>query len=213
MEQKQHCDEKGLNKWNWGAFLLTWIWGAGNNVWIALLALIPGVNLVMAIVLGVKGTAWAWEKNKCLDYSEFVKIQKKWAKWGGILIICALIFCFISLKLTANYFEKVEQADARDTQRADDVRNLISAVNKYKLDHKTKCPEGLSELVPNYIKNVPKDPNGLDYDFYQEGEECVVSAIFEDNNNIILSEDSNTGNGNIFDLRSEDISKLRLYEE
>ena len=36
-----------LDRWNWGAFLLTWIWGLGNSVFIALLALIPLVNIVM----------------------------------------------------------------------------------------------------------------------------------------------------------------------
>ncbi len=36
---------KGLN---WGAFFLNWTWGIGNKTAIALLALIPFVNLVMA---------------------------------------------------------------------------------------------------------------------------------------------------------------------
>ena len=31
---------KEVHGWNWGAFLLNWIWGIGNNVWLALLALI-----------------------------------------------------------------------------------------------------------------------------------------------------------------------------
>ena len=35
-------------KWNWGAFFMTWIWGLGNKTYIALLGLIPVVNLVMA---------------------------------------------------------------------------------------------------------------------------------------------------------------------
>jgi hypothetical protein len=31
-----------IRLWNWGAFLLNWIWGIGNQTYIALLALIPG---------------------------------------------------------------------------------------------------------------------------------------------------------------------------
>ncbi len=46
-----------IRRWNWGAFLLNWIWGIGNQTYIALLALIPGVNLVMLFVLGAKGSA------------------------------------------------------------------------------------------------------------------------------------------------------------
>ena len=53
-----------LDRWNWGAFFLTWIWGIGNNTFIALLMFVPVVNMVMPFVLGVKGSAWAWRNNR-----------------------------------------------------------------------------------------------------------------------------------------------------
>lgn len=43
-----------LDRWNWGAFFLNWIWGIGNSTFIALLALIPIVNIVMIFVLGAR---------------------------------------------------------------------------------------------------------------------------------------------------------------
>lgn len=46
-----------LDRWNWGAFFLNWIWGIGNSTFIALLALIPLVNIVMIIVLGARAAA------------------------------------------------------------------------------------------------------------------------------------------------------------
>ena len=30
-----------IQRWNWGAFLLNWIWGIGNNVLLALLVFVP----------------------------------------------------------------------------------------------------------------------------------------------------------------------------
>ncbi|HLH89365.1 MAG TPA: hypothetical protein VKX28_13005 [Xanthobacteraceae bacterium] len=33
-----------IRRWNWGAFPLHWIWGIGNDTYIALLTLIPLVN-------------------------------------------------------------------------------------------------------------------------------------------------------------------------
>ena len=33
-----------IDRWNWGAFLLSWIWGVGNNTFIALLSLVPIVG-------------------------------------------------------------------------------------------------------------------------------------------------------------------------
>src|SRR6202040_3092399 len=38
-----------IKRWNWGAFLLNWIWGIGNQTYIALLALIPGFGFI-----------WSW---------------------------------------------------------------------------------------------------------------------------------------------------------
>jgi hypothetical protein len=74
-----------LRGWNWGAFLLTWIWGIGNNVWIAMIALgglIPYVgwvvSIVMAIVLGVRGNEWAWQKKSWDSIEHFRKTQRTW---------------------------------------------------------------------------------------------------------------------------------------
>jgi hypothetical protein len=30
-----------IRRWNWGAFLLNWIWGIGNHTYIELLTMIP----------------------------------------------------------------------------------------------------------------------------------------------------------------------------
>src|ERR1019366_10250458 len=38
-----------LDRWNWGAFLLNWIWGIGNNTFIALLMFVPVVNIVALV--------------------------------------------------------------------------------------------------------------------------------------------------------------------
>jgi hypothetical protein len=71
-----------LDYWNWGAFLLNWIWGIGNNTFIALLMFVPLVNIVMLIVLGVQGNAWAWRNKRWRDIDHFKRVQRKWAIWG-----------------------------------------------------------------------------------------------------------------------------------
>ena len=87
-----------LRGWNWGAFLLTWIWGIGHNVWIALVALgglIPYVgwviSIVMAIVLGVRGNEWAWQKKKWDSIEQFRKTQRTWMWWGVGMIVLQLL--------------------------------------------------------------------------------------------------------------------------
>ncbi len=75
-------EDAELGKWNWGAFLLSWIWGIGNRVWISLLALIPVVGLVMMFGLGFKDNRWAWERKQWRDIAHFHSTQRKWAIAG-----------------------------------------------------------------------------------------------------------------------------------
>lgn len=85
-----------INHWNWGAFLLNWIWGIGNNTFIALLMFVPFVNFVMAFVLGAKGSSWAWRNKRWESVEQFKTVQRKWAKWG-VILFAAFIIGFIAL--------------------------------------------------------------------------------------------------------------------
>ena len=92
-----------IRGWNWGAFFLTWVWGIGNRVWLAFIALIPVpfVGLAMMIILGLKGNEWAWQCKKWDSIEQFRRRQRIWMYWGiagfiapfvlilGILLIMA----------------------------------------------------------------------------------------------------------------------------
>ena len=79
--------------WNWGAFVLTWIWGICNKVWIALLVFIPVpiFGLVWAIVLGVKGNEWAWRNKKWDNIEHFKSTQGKWNTAGIIVFVVSIV--------------------------------------------------------------------------------------------------------------------------
>ena len=74
-----------IKRWNWGAFLLNWIWGIGNQTYIALLALIPGFGFIWMLVLGAKGSAWAWRNGRWDSVEHFKRVQRRWAIWGAII--------------------------------------------------------------------------------------------------------------------------------
>ncbi|OQB05845.1 MAG: hypothetical protein BWY19_00729 [bacterium ADurb.Bin212] len=80
-----------VKKWNWGAFLLSWIWGIGNGVWISLIAIIPAASLIMSIILGIKGGEWAWKTGKFTSIESFVATQKAWTKWGAVVFIAFFV--------------------------------------------------------------------------------------------------------------------------
>lgn len=83
----------GVQGWNWGAFLLTWIWGICNGTYIALLSLIPVVHLAMMFVLGVKGNEWAWRNKDWKSVEEFHRAQRRWAAWGIGLWLTFIAIC------------------------------------------------------------------------------------------------------------------------
>jgi len=82
-----------IDRWNWGAFLLNWIWGIGNNTFIALLALIPLVGFVMMFVLGAKGSRWAWRNGRWDSVEHFKRVQRLWAIWGAVVWIASVVLC------------------------------------------------------------------------------------------------------------------------
>lgn len=82
-----------LKGWSWGAFSLNWIWGIGNQVWIAFVVLVLG--FIWAIVLGIKGREWAWQGKRWDSVEHFKRTQRTWDKWGKGLFIAAIVIGII----------------------------------------------------------------------------------------------------------------------
>ena len=81
-----------IDRWNWGAFLLNWIWGIGNGTFIALLTLVPGFGLIMPFVLGARGSRWAWRNGRWDSVEHFKRVQRAWARWACIVYLGAIAF-------------------------------------------------------------------------------------------------------------------------
>jgi hypothetical protein len=102
----------GVDRWNWGAFLLSWVWGIGNSTFIALLALVPFVNLVMPFVLGARGSEWAWRNKRWESVEAFRATQRRWAQWGlGIGLLCLLLFVGVVAAIFATVFVTLRQSE------------------------------------------------------------------------------------------------------
>jgi len=90
---------KELGEWNWGGFLLTWIWGIGNNVWWSFLVFVPYLGfMVMPWVLAFKGNQWAWQSKRWDSIEHFKRVQHTWTMWGlGITIAVTFLITLILL--------------------------------------------------------------------------------------------------------------------
>ena len=95
-------------RFNWGAFLLTWIWGLGNRTYITLLVfvgvilgIIPFIGwlipLGLSIWFGIKGNTWAWQNRKWKSVEHFHEVQRKWAIAAAILYVAGLVLNVIIL--------------------------------------------------------------------------------------------------------------------
>lgn len=98
-------------EFNWGAFLLSWIWGIGNNSFItlviipaAILNLIPFVGILvqigLAVWFGKMGNTWAWQNKHFDSIEQFNDYQKKWAIAGlivfGVTIVLSVLFVVLA---------------------------------------------------------------------------------------------------------------------
>ncbi|HEX5686268.1 MAG TPA: cytochrome c oxidase assembly factor Coa1 family protein [Ideonella sp.] len=118
-----------IDRWNWGAFLLNWIWGIGNNTLMALLMFVPLVNMVMVIVLGVKGSAWAWRNKKWDSVEQFQRVQRSWAKWG-VIVWLAFIALGIALFFGATAAMKDSEAYKLAVLRLETDERALAVIGK-----------------------------------------------------------------------------------
>lgn len=89
-----------LDRWNWGAFCLNWIWGLGNSTYIALLIFVPFVNVIVIFMLGAKGSKWAWQNRLWADEAHFIRTQRNWSRAGLTVILSVFLVlggCFYSI--------------------------------------------------------------------------------------------------------------------
>lgn len=99
-----------IHRFNWGAFLLNWIWGIMHKKYITLLyfpaCIIPIIGpLAISIWFGFAGNKWAWESKNWNSIESFNESQKFWVRLWLILVIFGLIFAiktFLILAIIGN---------------------------------------------------------------------------------------------------------------
>lgn len=107
--------------------MLNWIWGIGNNTFIALLMFVPFVNFIMLFILGAKGSKWAWKKNKKWEsIEEFKAVQRKWAKWGGYCPGSSCRFFCYALLHHFRLFQKLRGIQTGGIKNGSQPRSIAS---------------------------------------------------------------------------------------
>jgi len=107
----------GIKGFSWGALLFNWLWGVCNGTWISLLALIPYVGFIMAIVLGFKGREWAWRNKKWESVEHFQRVQRLWSIWAVSICLGSIaigILAAVAIPAYQAYTERASRAAAAE---------------------------------------------------------------------------------------------------
>jgi len=89
-----------LRGWNWGAFLMNWIWAIAHRAWLGfVLAFFLGI--IGAIVCGIVGNEWAWKNRRWQGIQQFKDTQRVWAIVGLVFLVLGLLCAFIAVLILA----------------------------------------------------------------------------------------------------------------
>ncbi len=95
--QGQQTEPLCIDQWNWGAFLLNWLWGMGNSVGLAWFCFVPIIHWFMPFYLGTMGNRWAWDKVKNkITPEEFDRRQRNW-KIAGFTVTGMFLYGVLSV--------------------------------------------------------------------------------------------------------------------
>lgn len=197
MDKNEHKKEddvpNGVKGWSWGAFFLTWIWGISNRVWISLLALIPIVNIFVAIFLGLKGRELAWKARQWSDLDTFNKYQRGW-NTAGFITITLIIVVFV-IYPNYNKYEKTKSANVHYyNYRKGNVYGYEAKASAANLEHgqlakKLFLTRLLKDSNGSYSVSIFRNLGSQDYSVFS----CKLPCHYATVTNYYDGESSNGG--------------------
>lgn len=106
----------GAGGLSWGGFFLNWIWGIGNNTWIALLALLPVANIIVPFWLLFTGREKAWQNRRWRDLEHFNRVQRNWGAAGLVIVLLTGWFSWSLWSRASQQAEQMQSALDGDEQ-------------------------------------------------------------------------------------------------
>lgn len=90
--------DRTIEKWNWGAFFCTWLWGVFHKMyWPLAIIIISGIpyigqvcSLCLCVYMGLKGSRIAWNSGKYSDFDAYKKAQRNWAIGGLVWFLLSV---------------------------------------------------------------------------------------------------------------------------
>lgn len=176
-----------LKEFNWGAFLLTFIWGIKHKAWITLLAIpliwfqMPlGINWLLYTILqfycGFKGNMWAYQVDWWMSHKDFRMYQMRWAAAAILLNIFIPVFL---LGVAIQFVKKSPDNPAEFIKNS----QCTVAYSKIKKGFKnvslnsTSTPNSVSKDFARQFKNASSDNEQARFSVKAEGKNVETYYI------------------------------------
>ncbi len=159
-----------LKEFNWGAFLLTPIWGIKHKALITLLGIpliwfqLPlGLNWILYTILqfyaGFKGNMWAYQVDWWMTPKDFRKYQ---AQWAIVAVLLNILIPVILLGIAGRFIQKDLDNPAKfitNTQCSIAYSKLNKGFKKVSLNSTTSSTDIAKSFARNFKNAVPYDEN------------------------------------------------------
>ncbi len=182
---------KEIQKWNWGAFWLTWIWGISNKTYISLLVFLPIANIIIPFYLGKKGNELAWQNMNWDNEEHLLQAQRSWSIAGWVFAI--IIITMIILGQVQNY-NKIKESERITSEIISSIEENQEVINLIGEDYEVINAGGISvDNKANYLAYtlIIKTNKGIfwvhvDFDRNQEIEKIKISKSKAENKNEVI---------------------------
>ena len=160
-----------IKGWSWAAFILSWIWGIGNNTYRALWIFVPYVNIIMIVYLGFRGNELAWKHKHWESVEHFKAVQKKWNiaafSFLAVCMVVGLLGTFLLVKsIDGSPSYKIVMKQIRTSEEV--IERIGSNIQVLNVSRITHYKDEIEEIK---------------YEFKIQGEKGVAivhSVVFDD---------------------------------
>jgi len=114
-------NETNLSKWNWGAFVFTWLWGIFNKSYKTLLTIIPIFGVFYLFVCGAKGTQWAYNNRVWKSDEHFNKSMSRWNNWAIFFIFLTIIIPSMAIMFSMNGSNSINSSEEININSSEEV--------------------------------------------------------------------------------------------
>ncbi|MFZ4401317.1 MAG: serine/threonine protein kinase [Bacteroidales bacterium] len=174
-----------VNKWNWGAFFLNWIWGIGNQSYLAFLCFIPFFSFIWIFIVGAKGNKWAWQNKRWESIEHFKSVQRKWTYWGvGIFSFSIVVIIVFSIVIVVSENNRYDYNNDYSNITYDSTAVVEGTALESETVGQEISKNEFSVFIPDYMQDNSVPNEEFSFEYGNDSIYMYISVITESINKV-----------------------------